>query len=231
MRLTSWAITYRGRRADNQDAVLIPSGVAPDDGAVITTEVELGDDGMLCALTDGVGGRPGGAWASQRALEVLHSSGCPGNSVEALSETLRQAQDRVHDEGAARGGPATTIAGVSCNRARTIIFNVGDSRVYKLDSDSPKLMSVDHLSRTDGRSVTRFLGGHLAQAMPHMIVFEDPRAHRYLICSDGLYAFVRSTDLLLPAEIDPTTALTSLIGLAMDNGSQDNISAIYCQID
>jgi len=151
--------------------------------------------------------------------------------MAALRETLRQAQDLVRDEGAARGGPVTTIAGVSCSRARAIIFNAGDSRVYRLDADRPQLMSVDHLSRTDGRSVTRFLGGHLAQATPHIIVVEEPRAHRYLICSDGLYGFVRSTDLLLPAEVDPTTALTTLIGLAMANGSQDNISAIFCQID
>jgi len=231
MKLASWAITYRGRRSENQDSVLIPSSSSPEDGAVIMSEVELGDDGMLCALADGVGGRPGGAWASQRALDVLHRIGCPTNSTAALSESLRQVQDRVRAEGAVRGGPATTIAGVSCSRARAIIFNAGDSRVYRLDAGSPQLMSIDHLSRTDGRSVTRFLGGHLAQATPHIIVVEEPYTHRYLICSDGLYAFVRSTDLLLPAEIDPTTALTTLIGLAMDNGSQDNISAIFCQID
>jgi len=67
--------------------------------------------------------------------------------------------------------------------------------------------------------------------MPHFAIVEQPRTERYLICSDGLYTFVRPADLLLPVEIDPATALTTLVELAMGNGSQDNILAIFCQID
>ena len=148
-----------------------------------------------------------------------------------MGEALREVQNCIYDEGAARGRPVTTIAGVSFSRARAIIFNVGDSRVYRFDGDGTQLMSIDHLSRTDGRSVTRFLGGHLAQATPHIAAVENPRSHRFLICSDGLYGFVRPTDLTLPIEIDPATALTTLVELAMENGSQDNISAVFCRVD
>src|SRR3546814_9519038 len=146
-------------------------------------------------------------------------------------ENVRNAQDQVCRGGVQYGGPSTTVAGLSCSRDFALIFNVGDSRVYRLDGTNARIMSVDHLSRTYGRSITRFLGGHAAQASPHIVAVQAPRAHRYLICSDGLYAFVRPADLLLPAELDPTTALTALVSLAMDNGSQDNISAIFCRFD
>src|SRR3546814_4059059 len=99
-------------------------------------------------------------------------------------ENVRNAQDQVCRGGVQYGGPATTVAGLSCSRDFALIFNVGDSRVYRLDGTNARIMSVDHLSRTDGRSITRFLGGHAAQASPHIVAVQAPRAHRYLICSE-----------------------------------------------
>src|SRR3546814_18106931 len=122
MRLSIGAITYRVHQHENEDAVLIPARSPPDDGAVISSVVELGPDGPLCALADGVGGRPGGAWAARTALDALQQRGCPANSAEVLGENVRYAQQQVCRGGVKYGGPATTVAGFARSPAFALTF-------------------------------------------------------------------------------------------------------------
>lgn len=230
MRLDSWALSITGHRRENEDAVLIPGHAVVRGNEVVGSSVELGVHGQLCIVADGVGSRQGGAWAARTALQAIHQHGQPNNTVDELNRSVLYAQKRVQHEGRKFGAPATTVAGISCNCARILAFNAGDSRVYKLTDQAAVRVSIDHVSRTDGRSINRFLGGHVAQASPYVVSIEPECQQSYLICSDGLHGFVSASDLMLPVELNPITALEALVELALLNGSTDNISAIFCKL-
>ena len=191
--------------------------------------VPLGANGLVCAVADGVGGRPGGHWAAHTVVACLAETLVAGNTIQAVSAVLAAANERLTG-GRGRGpGPATTVAGISCSMEQIVVFNIGDSRVYELNGSGAHLLSVDHRSRTDARSITRFLGGSSAHAIPQITNAGPPSARNFLICSDGFHSFLRESDFSLFLELDPAQALKALVEMSLDGGSNDNLSAIFCK--
>jgi PPM family protein phosphatase len=120
------------------------------------------------------------------------------------------------------------------------VFNVGDSRVYRIGPSGLTQLSTDDTpgpKLADGRTaayttalLTQSLGGwHDADGItPH--VLREPVEGRYLICSDGL------TDLLAPEAIaahignDDAASVTALFEAAMAAGGHDNVSIVLARL-
>jgi serine/threonine protein phosphatase PrpC len=229
MKLHQWAITRRGRRDENQDAIQFTGEAPVAEEAVCSSALELSCDGVIAAIADGVGGSPDGRLAARTGLRDLCSAPIAQNSRVALERAISAANEQVMALASSMGRPASTLAGISFGAERFLAFNVGDTRVYSYGDDRLKLLTIDHKSTLDGRSITRYLGGSLGQATPH--IYELPAEPAdFLICSDGFYAFLASEDLLLPRRLDPAKALNALSELAISNGSHDNLSAVFCSI-
>jgi len=229
MKLASWAISSAGRRSENQDAVVLPVIGLARESLVEASSLDISTCGVIAAVADGVGGRPNGRWAAETALYML-ADYCDNATGEF---ELRRAIANASQEIAARSthgeSPATTIAGLLASRDELLLFHVGDSRIYSITDSDVILLTTDHRSRTSARSITRFLGSQ-AHAVPDIIRIDPPVPSRFLIATDGLYAFLQKSNLSLFLDMSPEGALAALIETALENGSDDNLSALYVEV-
>jgi len=238
MIVVTWgAVTDTGRvRAQNEDALLAQSPVF--------------------VVADGMGGHAGGATASQIAVETFRRvldlpSMCASDipqQIQAANDAIRR-QARLDPSSAAMGTTAVGLALLSeAGKEYWLAFNVGDSRLYRLQAESLTQISVDHsyvqelvlagfigpdeARRHPERSIiTRALGGpDLAE--PDFWVFPAEPGERFLLCSDGLSGELDDDTiaLLLAQADDPQDIAAELVRRANDAGGRDNISVIVVDV-
>ena len=230
--LRCWGLTERGPRRENQDAIAFTGTDAIEDGRVVEWAWPLNDGVALALLADGVGGSSDGRWAARTAVAHLAGRRIGANRRAEVEAAIRDSSEGVATRGRGPGSPTTTLAGLAFGDGSILAFNVGDTRIYSIgNGESPRQVSVDHRSRTDSRSISRFLGGLPAHATPSISEVQLSRGAAYLVCTDGLYAFVPEQELLLACSADPAAALVALVTSALDRGSNDNASAVLCMVD
>ena len=109
------------------------------------------DEGIV-AVADGMGGRPGGAEASQSAIRAFLSEILVIPPSERLDEArLQQATLRIHGrirelalENAKLTGLGTTLTGLVLVHGHGKIVHVGDTRAYRYRDHELRQLTVDH---------------------------------------------------------------------------------------
>jgi protein phosphatase len=206
--------------------------------------------GALFLVADGMGGVGGGEVASRSAIEEItrvyyRPDQAQVEPQERLQSALESANAFLQKQAAQIGLQriGTTIAGVAVLPSHAaIVFNVGDSRVYRIRKGEIEQISQDQSvmaqqiaagTATDedvrsGRTnnLTQFLG----QPMALTPIFRNitlQKGDTFLICSDGLWSLVRDADLLsLVQGTSAQEAARKLIDLALERGAPDNVTAI-----
>jgi PPM family protein phosphatase len=205
----------------------------------------------LFAVADGMGGHDAGEVASAVAIDVLarYARGGP-LSVDAVLAALDEANRAVvgHGEALRMGTTVTGLASlVTPAGSQLMVFNVGDSRVYRLAEDQFGQVTVDHSevqelvlagaitpeqARTHPRRniVTRALGSDLAVQPDHWLL--PPLAgDRYLVCSDGLTGELTDEEILpLLRAGDQQQAASALVAAADEAGGHDNTTVIVVDV-
>nr|WP_308190654.1 protein phosphatase 2C domain-containing protein [Arthrobacter hankyongi] len=222
---------------------------------------QLNEDSLLVApplfaVADGMGGHEAGEVASRICVETLQAevAGRTANGVRAADalgvEQLRRlialADQRIRAAADARAG--TTVSGVALVPAdggpHWLVFNVGDSRTYRLSGGRLQQITKDHsevqelldLGRISEQQalvhprrnvVTRALGTG-EDAEPDFWLLPVETGDRMLICSDGLTSEVSDDHLhtILAALAHPQDAVDSLIQAALRSGGRDNITVV-----
>lgn len=225
------------KRQRNEDAFVIrlPGGDTTED-----------EPNAFFVVADGMGGMGGGDVASRAAIAELlrtfyHDSTASVALLARLDTALEATNVYVRSQASTVGLPriGTTIAGVLLTPREAIIFNVGDSRVYRVRAGHIEQLSYDHSvdesqderAAVETRSarnanLTAFLG----QARPIKPYYQCEAAQAgdiFIICSDGLW------DLVTPAEIcrlvtrsTAQRAANRLIRLVRQRGAPDNVTAV-----
>ncbi|MFQ4149699.1 protein phosphatase 2C domain-containing protein [Arthrobacter sp. LAPM80] len=217
---------------------------------------ELNEDSFLAAdplftVADGMGGHEAGEVASRECIltlsqQPLLTGGCREATASDLQTALRLADQRIRELTNARAG--TTVSGVVVVEERGVpywlVFNVGDSRTYRLSQGTFGQISVDHsevqelvdaglitpaeaLVHPRRHVVTRALGtGPDTQADFWLVPIED--GDRILICSDGLSGELSDDQIhrALGTLRHPQDAVDSLIQSALRSGGRDNITVV-----
>ena len=251
MPVKSYAMTDVGlRRSHNEDSYI------------------ANDELQIYLVADGMGGHLAGEVASQTAARTIedfvrriendHEMTWPFRPRDSLSPTentllsaIRLANQmicRMANEKPEMSGMGTTIAGVRIDDGNASIFNVGDSRVYRVRSGEIAQLTTDHSWVNE-------------QLQRQMITEEEARTHRWknvitralgnktnievdlqtttmengdilVICTDGLSSLVSDQVILETLTAQPgdlEQAAKDLVAQANAAGGHDNITVILVQ--
>lgn len=208
----------------------------------------------IFAVADGMGGHAAGDFASAAVVTRLAEHG--GKVVMGTPEidtSLRLAvQDMGRGAGVTDEGSGTTVTGVALgtisDEPAWIVFNIGDSRVYRLVGGVLEQLTVDHsivqelvdagqITREEADThphsnvITRAVGFHEAP-IPDYRAIAVEEGMRVLICSDGLTKELTSYGIrhFLMANQKADAAARQLVEAALGNGGRDNVTVVVVDV-
>jgi protein phosphatase len=211
----------------------------------------------MFVVADGMGGHQAGEVASAIAVAVLDRTAVLDEfTAEDVVSAVLQAHDEIAATAAAeigRAGMGTTITGIAVVTAggseHWAVFNVGDSRVYRLADGALTQVTVDHsevaelvasgrLDREQARSdrrrniITRSLGSD-ERPLVDMWVFPPQPGEQFLVCSDGLTGELPDEQIaeLMLGAASAREAAAVLVSAAVQAGGHDNVTAIVVRPD
>jgi serine/threonine protein phosphatase PrpC len=247
VRLRAAAFTHQGAvRADNEDTIAVRDWIKRlPMKAPVMLEHEVATP-LICLVADGMGGHAAGEVASRTVAEHLSRRVAEAADVATLAQLLHDANAELFalmQESPVWAGMGTTVAGMVVAPSGILVFNVGDSRVYRIERDGLVQLSTDDtpgLKLADGRTaamtsnlVTQSLGGayQLAGIDPHVLSEPLEDGARYLICSDGLSDLLERRAMEGLLGDDDAASARALFEAAMARGGEDNISLILLRLE
>ena len=209
----------------------------------------------VCAVADGMGGHAAGDVASQLVTrlvaEVFEAHGLTLDELPDFVSALNAAVLRTGAENGTRT-MGTTLVGVARidtpDGGRAVVFNVGDSRGYRLANGQLVQLTKDHShvqDLVDGghitpaeaethpmrNVITRALGAEERVEADYFVL--PPGPCRLLLCSDGLSGEVSAEQIngILKAFADPATVATRLVNAVLNGPAADNVTAVVVDVD
>jgi PPM family protein phosphatase len=234
------SLSDRGRvRMNNEDS---HGQFVPD------TTAELEERGVVFVVADGMGGHRGGEIASRIAVRTIlafYTADSGGDRSRALARAFHEANQTIIQEAVSDStlfGMGTTCTALALYAGRAWLAHVGDSRCYMLRKGKIRQITSDHsivgemvrsgiISDEDARThprrnvITRSLGAQpdVAAETPESIELQV--GDTFLLCSDGLTAYLSDIDLsVVMATLPPEEACKKMVKMANDQGGRDNIT-------
>lgn len=223
-------------------------------GAAASSNVATTEDATVVgpawfALSDGLGGHPGGELASAECVATVGAAP-PPTDIDDVADLFDAANRAVRSRARADATPGmgATLVLVATVADRTVVAHVGDSRCYRLRHGELSLLTHDHshvhelvelgcLPPDEAAShplrhvVTRAVG--LDPVVRPDVVTIEPGVGRLLLCSDGV------SDVLTPRTIgrvlagvrDAAAAAARLVALAEREGHDDASAIVIDELD
>ena len=235
-----YSVTDVGRkRKINQDYVYV-------------SDKPVGNLPNLFVVADGMGGHNAGDFASSFAVRVVVESvegDVDYNPIKVIRHAIETANDellRQAEKSSSMAGMGTTMVAATIVGSYAYVANVGDSRLYVMDSqlhqvtkDHSLVQEMVRLGQMDPQSaknhpdkniITRAVG--VSEKVKIDIFERQLRAGEYIIlCSDGLTNMVEDSVILqiLHGAGSLSDKAERLIELANKNGGKDNITVIIIE--
>jgi serine/threonine protein phosphatase PrpC len=238
VRYTAAALTDRGRkRPTNEDAF----GFSVEHGVYV--------------VCDGMGGAAAGEIASSIAVdEILGHLTSEREADTALPELAKGAVSAANDAIFSRAqrnqrlnGMGTTLVILVVEERRAWVFNVGDSRCYRLREGRLEQLTLDHslveeqvrmgrMSESEAQRsplrnvITRALGTQNS-VTPDCFEIQAEPGDLFMLCSDGLTRELadQAIESLLRCSLPLEDRCTRLIEAAKRAGGHDNITCVLVQ--
>lgn len=204
----------------------------------------------LAVVCDGLGGCNAGEVASALAISMFVNQfdSRPHDDIpDLINRGVDLANDAVFQAGKTNvdfKGMGCTLTGVAFKNDVAYVFNIGDSRVYRLRGRVLEQITEDDnevtlaLKRPDlyekevpGFGLTKTIGIWLGvEATIQAIKLHNN--DRFVICSDGLYNMVSDEKIeaiLMVSGVD--RAVEDLVKIAMQEGGVDNCTLVVAKFD
>jgi serine/threonine protein phosphatase PrpC len=209
------------------------------------------------AVADGMGGHEAGEVASSICVRTLGDAPFVGEHLPEVSASdlqllLREADAGIREATGGRAG--TTLTGAvlvrdDAGRPCWLVFNVGDSRTYRLTNGLLEQITVDHsevqelvdmgqitpdeaLIHPRRHVVTRALGTGSDTEADYWLIPVEP-GDRLLVCSDGLTGEVSDGQLqqILSSVANPQDACAAMVEAALRSGGRDNVTVLVIDVE
>lgn len=227
------------RRTTNQDYVYV-------------SDKPIGNVPNLLVVADGMGGHAAGDFASRFTVETLIeelAKSTEDGPKAMMKKAIESANHRLLEEAkkdASLKGMGTTLV-VATVIERTLYFaNIGDSRLYLLNSEI-KQLSRDHsfvqeMVRLGGLNaeeakhhpnkniITRAVGAK-EKVEADFFEYRLKKGDIILMCTDGLSNMVEDDEIfrIVKSSRDIVEAVERLVERANDNGGNDNIGVLIAK--
>lgn len=237
-----WAYTNNGLKYDHNEDSYIINGACRY-GEKLSGEAEI----YSAAVFDGVGGANAGEVASTLASKEAAKRIREELSADGLKKAIAEVNFAVVDKAKSQknlGGMACTVAGVLFKKQETIVYNAGDSKVFKIKSGLMMQISVDDTfsayaarmygedlgTRANDHRITAYLGNpnYDAEGLHISVLPPLDGDERYFICTDGVtdYIDLNYLESILTSDM-PLAEISEKISRAVfSNGAKDNFTFI-----
>ena len=210
----------------------------------------------LAVVADGMGGHAGGNVASaSTVLDLVHldSDEHEDEPLTVLADEIQAANSLLSElvtTSPQLSGMGTTVTALLLHGRRLALAHIGDSRAYRLKDGQFSQISIDHtfVQRLidEGRLqpeeaevhphknvLMRVLGDVDASPELDLATFEVEPGERWLLCSDGLTAVLRDSDIegVLRGTKDLQECVDTLVELTLAGGSPDNVTVAVIEIE
>ncbi len=239
--LKTFSITDIGRkRKVNQDFVY-------------SSERFVGPLPNLFLVADGMGGHNAGDYASRLAVETIveRSSGSlETNPLRVLDEAVQSANGLVRkraQETPELQGMGTTVVAAVIDGRELYVANVGDSRLYIVNSGEIRQITKDHswveemvrrggIGKAEARNhpdkniITRAVGAEETVRIDFFQVLLQ-EGDVILMCTDGLTNMLEDEEIrmTLDGARDIVEKAEGLVRAANERGGRDNISVVLIE--
>jgi serine/threonine protein phosphatase PrpC len=206
----------------------VSTSVAPQVAA--ETAADTAGSAVLAALRE-----PTGQWHPERVL------------VDALAAANTAVLDVPWAPHPGTDGPSCTIVAAVWDGAAVTLTWTGDSRAYWVTGSAVRQLTSDHswaqeqidagraephaaLADPRAHAITRWLGPDAPEERPPTASFEPDTTGRLVVCSDGLWNHLDSTDELGTVvaaaghDAAPLVVARALAQVALDRGGHDNVT-------
>lgn len=210
----------------------------------------------LALVADGMGGHARGDVASALAIDAFRSLAARTDlTPDDIHRALKAANDAIVADGIEhpeRAGMGTTLTGLAlveyAGSQHWLLFNVGDSRVYRIQPSGASLLTHDHSEvqelvdagrLTDAQArvhplrniVTRSLGTDPAPDAD-VWIFPPSAEDAFVLCSDGLTNEISDAEIAALAAESASSgdAAARLVAAAVDAGGRDNVTAVVVRL-
>jgi serine/threonine protein phosphatase PrpC len=199
----------------------------------------------LAVVADGMGDGPGSAAAGRTAVDVFVRQVATGPA--ALRAAVAGVQRAVRDAGRGIAGltgcTLTAFAGDADDGSAWLV-QLGDSRAYRLRDGVFELLTSDHTAAwlgvlsgwyaadsreafRDRHRLTRY-AGHPGMPEPDLLNVGLRAGDRFLLCTDGVSDQVGGRRLA--DALAERTTVEELLAETLDNGGDDNATAVIVQV-
>ena len=224
------------KRNNNQDSIFFsdqPIGPLPN----------------LYIVADGMGGHKAGDQASKMAIDItvdFVKNSTLGNPIAVLKRAMIYANNEIYKAASKDPeltGMGTTMVVAVAQEGKLYVANVGDSRLYVVNSEI-KQITMDHslveelirkgeLERKRGRNhpekniITKAMGSK-EEVIPDFFEIDINSEDKYLLCSDGLSNMVEDDEIrdIVVDNYKLEDIAQALVDRANYYGGSDNISVV-----
>ena len=218
-----------------------------------TSDNPVGNLPNLYIVADGMGGHKAGEYASRYTVERVVASISRNPQTEpvlVMTEAIHLANDMLQTESRndeTKRGMGTTIVIATIMDGTLYVANIGDSRLYIIDSSKKKAKQItrDHSLVADlveNGSITEAEARkhpHKNMLMRAVGVEEFVQVDTgefaikdndiFLLCSDGLTNMTSDEEIKQLLAADDGNKAAKLVQAALDGGGLDNVTAIVVE--
>lgn len=210
------------------------------------------DIGDIYVVSDGMGGRRGGAIAAELTIQALRQQLSAVRTTSSLEVEIKQAFDAanqaVYEQGHSGNveteGMGATVVFLLAAGSNVMVAHVGDSRAYLFNRrgqlrrltrdhsrvqrmiDSGVLTPAEAEAHPDAGLIERAIGNKPTVEVEIHPWLRMARGDQILLCSDGLCGYTEDAEIaaVLAKRGNPQEAASELVKLALAKGGEDNIT-------
>lgn len=259
----SWAASsVKGRQHIANDDALLALTVNPEstDPLPESGEILLDPSHLVLAVSDGMGGRDAGEFASKllmsrirkEAAHLYHNLGTEEDAQSSLDDLLRQCHHDVTELARKNGnteGMGATLTMAWISHDRLFWAHIGDSRLYLINDEG-----VQQLTKDDCRAwwqwqrgeITEYayrnhprksvlsdvLGGSKHEPFPKTGSLPLQDSQRLMLCSDGIMdgLWGRTIHEMLAKDLPVSETVREMSARAIENDGRDDTTIIVAKI-